>query len=170
MRHLGQMRVVQSIKSVEATNCSCTNTAKVLRYMRIHQIRHRAVVGSSSNRQGAINQCLLGYSLHIVCFSSSLSPVIVHGSCEVLNSSTDPMVSLSFTPVSLFTTNSNNCLFLFAVLHLRRQPDSTSVPSFCSGVSDSFMVSRIAILQTCNVVAVQKQRLASFQHLHNFSL
>ena len=32
------------------------------------------------------------------------------------------------------------------------------------------MVSRIPILQTCNCFVVWEQRLASFQHLHNYSL
>ena len=53
--------------------------SQVLRYRTylpsLH-LRHRAVVGSSSNRQGAISQCPLGFSLHIVCFPSSLS---LHG-------------------------------------------------------------------------------------------
>ena len=53
--------------------------SRVLRYVRIHQIRHRPVVGSSSNRKGAISQGLLGCSLHIAC-SSSLFPVMVHSS------------------------------------------------------------------------------------------
>ena len=42
-------------------------------YLYSIKLRHRAVVGSSSNRQGAISQCSLGYSLHIDCFSPSLS-------------------------------------------------------------------------------------------------
>ena len=54
--------------------------SQVQRHVRIHQIRHRAVVGSSSNRKSAISQCLLGCSLHIACSSSSLFPVMVHPS------------------------------------------------------------------------------------------
>ena len=55
-----------------------------LRYVRIHQMRHHVVVGSSSNRQGVISQCSLGYSMHTACFSSSLffsrhGPFIVRG-------------------------------------------------------------------------------------------
>ena len=53
--------------------------SQVLRYVHIHQIRHHAVVGSSSNRQSAINQCSLGDSLHTVCLLSS-SSVMVHSS------------------------------------------------------------------------------------------
>ena len=43
-----------------------------------------------------------------------------------------------------------------------------SSPSSCSGVGS--MVSRIPILQICNVVVVLKQILASFQHLRSSSL
>ena len=39
-------------------------------------------------------------------------------------------------PVSMFTTNSDNCLFLF-MLHIRRQLDSTDVAPGCCGVWDS---------------------------------
>ena len=38
-------------------------------------------------------------------------------------------------PVSMFTTNSDNCLFLF-MLHIRRQLDLTDVPSCCCRVWD----------------------------------
>ena len=68
--------------------------------------------------------------------------------------------------VSMFTTNSDNCLFLF-MLHIWRQLGSTPITLLWSVGS---MVSRIPILQTCNVVVVLNQRLASFQHLRSSSL
>ena len=43
-----------------------------------------------------------------------------------------------------------------------------SSPSSCSGVCGS-MVSGISILQTCNVVALLKQRLVLFEHLRSSS-
>ena len=121
---------------------------QVLRYVRTtaFQIRHRAVVCSFFQVivQRAISQGSLCHSLHIACFcsSSSLSssPVMVHSSCDVLNSSTAPMVSLSFAPVSMCTTNSDNCLLQFSVQHLRRRPDSTDVPSSCGGEWDPWSV------------------------------
>ena len=62
---------------------------QVLRYARIHQIRHRAVVGSLSNLQGAISQCSLGYSLHIACFSSSRHGPFIVGSGQLFHRSND---------------------------------------------------------------------------------
>ena len=71
-RRLCQLRFVQS-KSVEATNCFRERTQPYPEIVRIHQIRHRAVVSSSRLRKSATSQCSLGYSLRIACFSSSLS-------------------------------------------------------------------------------------------------
>ena len=68
--------------------------SEVLRYVRIQQIRLFAVVDSLSNHQSAINHCSLCYSLLTACFSSSLSPVMVHSSWEVLNSANDFIQSL----------------------------------------------------------------------------
>ena len=87
--------------------------SQVLKYVRIHQIRHRAVVGPSSNRQDAISQCSLACSLHVACFSSFLSFSFASWSIqswEGLNFSTGPVVS-AFAPVWMFTTRSDNCLF-----------------------------------------------------------
>ena len=106
--------------------------SQFLRYVRIHQIRQRAVVGSSSNRQSAISQCSLGYSLHIACFTSSFSLFLPSWSVHREKCSTLPPLQWfhpAFAPVSMFTTNSDICLFLFSVLHLRRRLDSTDVRS-----------------------------------------
>ena len=91
------------------------------------QIRHRVLSWAlSRNRQvrpvcvHAVTRCTL---LASFLYPLSLSPVTVHSSCQVLNSSTVPRVSLSFAPVSMFTTNSDICLFLFSVLHIRRRLD-----------------------------------------------
>ena len=94
------------------------------------------------------------------------------------------LVSLSLhISVLMFTTNVDICLFLchnfpctFLLCYV-----------FVSGLQSSHqlrdqfvivillwsvgsMVSRIPILQTCNVVEVLKHRLASFQHLRKFLL
>ena len=63
---------------------SCTNT-RVLRYVRIHQIYHRAVVDSSTDRKEAISQCftrLLVARCLLLLFSLSLFlfPVMVYSS------------------------------------------------------------------------------------------
>ena len=90
-RQFCQPRLVQPIQCVNSVKCVSFNSSRaskrptalvyahsqVLRYVRIHRIRHRADVATSSNRKGAISQCLLGYSLHIACFSLA---VMVHPS------------------------------------------------------------------------------------------
>ena len=111
--------------------------SQVLRNVRIHQIRHRAVVGSSSNRQGAISQCSLGHSLHMACVSSSSSLLLPSWSIHREKCSTLPPFQRfhsAFALVSMFTTSSDKCLFLLSVLHLRRRLDSTGGPSSCSAV------------------------------------
>ena len=77
------VQLIQRVNSVKCVSFKPSRASKrptvlvyeqieVLRYVRIHQVRHRTVFGSSSNRKDAISQCLLGDSLHIACFSSSL--------------------------------------------------------------------------------------------------
>ena len=68
------------------------------------------------------------------------------------------------TPVSMFTINAENCLFLCSCLLV-----CSSVTKSIVGSSPSSCSSRIPILKTCNVVVVLKQRLASFQHLRSSS-
>ena len=110
--------------------------SQVLRYVRIHQIRHRAVVGSSSS-QGAISQCSLGHSLHMACVSYSSSLLLPSWSIHREKCSTLPpsqWFHSAFALVSMFTTSSDKCLFLLSVLHLRRRLDSTGGPSSYSAV------------------------------------
>ena len=142
-------RSANRLSSNQSSAFSCSYTDKpspeIRAYHRIPDSSSRCcVLFLSSNCRGAISQGSLCHSLHIACFcsSSSLSssPVMVRSSCDVLNSSTAPMVSLSFAPVSMCTTNSDNCLLQFSVQHLRRRPDSTDVPSSCGGEWDSWSV------------------------------
>ena len=74
-------------------------------------------VTRSGNSSSLPPQCVLGDSWLIVCFSLSLSRLNVRS----LRSSSVSMVLLSFAPVSMHTTNSDKCPFLFCVLHLRRR-------------------------------------------------
>ena len=78
------VRPIQCVNSVKHVSFNLSKASKrptalvyehsqVVCYVRTHQIRHLLVVGSPSNRRGAISQCLLVYSFHIACFSSSLS-------------------------------------------------------------------------------------------------
>ena len=116
---------------------------QVQRYVRVHQIRHHAVIGSSSNRQGAICQCSLGYSLHMACVSSSFSLLLPSWSSHRERCSTLPPFQWfhsAFALVSMFTTSSDKCLFLLSVLHLRRRLVSTNGPSSCSVVWDPWSV------------------------------
>ena len=78
----------------------------------------------------SVTRCTLLASLS----SSSL----VRSSCQVLNSSTVPMVSLHFTPV--LTNMTNSVIFLFlSVSHIPHWLASTAVPSSCSGVWDPWL-------------------------------
>ena len=118
--------------------------SQVLRYVRIHQIRHRAVVGSSRNRQGAISQCSLCDSLHIACFPSSFSLLLPSWSIWSIHRekcSTLPPFQWfhsALAPVSMFTTDSNNCLFLFSSAPpTPARFNRCAIPrTSCSGVRD----------------------------------
>ena len=101
---------------------------------------------SSSNQQGAISQCLLGYSFHTACFSSSLSR---HGPLHPSRCSQQILTMVCIAPPT--SARFNSCALF-----------GTS----CSGVWDPRSVE--SILQTCSVVVVQKHRLALFRHLHGF--
>ena len=135
-------------------NCSCTNTPKS--WDTYSSTLSRSVVALwwalSRYRQGVTSQCSLGCSLQIAYLSSSShssSPVMVHSSWAVHNYSTVPMVSLSFAPVSMFTTNSDCCMF-HSVLHNWRRLDSTNVPSSCCGVWEPWSVEH----QSCKLAMV----------------
>ena len=117
------------------------------------------------SRSGAISQCSLGYSLHIAGLSSSLffshhGPLIVrsaqlfHRSNGFTQLCTRLAVHNQFSQLSV-------SVFCSAPPTLAR---FNRCPPSCSGLGS--MVSRIPILQTCNVVVVLKA-VASFQHLPN---
>ena len=80
------------------------------------------------------------------------------------------MVSLSFAPISMFTASADDCMFCISDLHVRRRLVATVVRSLVHLVveKDTLSVGHQSC-KLCNVVVVLKQRLASFQHLHNFS-
>ena len=113
------------------------------------------------------------------CFASCKcycchDPFIVRSS----NLSTIHWFHSACTSVSMFTINADNC---FCAIGSRSvcsnrflKPLTRSIIGFIAlqlvlecGIHG---VNRIPFLQTCNVVVVQKQRLASFQHLRSSSL
>ena len=147
-------------------SCSCTDTPKS-REMCAPSLA-RFVIESCCGLLQVIAK-VRPVSVHAVtrtaCFASSLFCNQGPSSCQVLNSSTVPRVSLSFAPVSMFTTNSDNYLFFF--LYIWRRLDSTDVPSSCNGVCDPWSVEYQSC--KCAKLIVRKQRLASFQHLRKFS-
>ena len=133
----------------------------------------RSVMGSFKQSQGATSQCSLGYSLHIACFSSSSLS---------LSSPSSPSFSRHGPSIREKCSTLPPSQWFHSVLHPSRR--SQQIPtmvcfflfctagagSTCSGVVVVCMVKRIPILQICHAVAVLKQRLVSFQHVHNFSL
>ena len=123
-------------------------------------------VGNYFRRNGSVHsvtRCTLLASPSLLLSS----PVIVHSSCQVLNSSTVPRASLSYALVSMFTINSDIfCFFCFA----HPSPARSNRCPIILWWSVGSMVSRIPILQMRTAVVGVKQRLASFQHLRNFSV
>ena len=129
-----------------AFSCSCTNTATSSE-MCVPSLSRFVIAPCRGLLQAlakvrpvtvhAVTRCTLLASLSLLLLLSP--PVVVHSSCPVLNTSTFPRVSLCFAP--MFTTSSDNCLFL-SVLHIQHGLDSTDVVPSCS----------------CSVVAVLKQR------------
>ena len=115
------VRPIQCVNSVKRVSFTLSRASRrpsalvhehsqVLCYVRTHQIRHLLVVGSPSNRRGAISQCLLVYSFHIACFSSSLSR---HGPLHPFRCTqqiltlvcTAPPTSARFNSCALFGTS-----------------------------------------------------------------
>ena len=98
---------------------------------------------SKFSRSGAVNQCSKFRAASCHC----VAPCPCFASC---NSSHDPFIVRSAQTRPPFTGFTQ-------LAHPSRCPRSTlTTVCFC-------------ILQTCNVVVVLKQRLASFQHLCSFS-
>ena len=130
--------------------------SQVLRYVRTHQIRHRAVVGFSSGRKSAISQCLLCYSLHIACFSASLLlslSLLPSWSIHREKCSTLPPFQWfhpAFAPVSMFTISCDFCLFETAARF-----NSCAIPgTSCCGVRDPWSVE----YQSCELAMFLQHR------------
>ena len=162
-RQLCQLTLLQPIQSVRSSLMMRFNQALLPRPERCayHQSPY-----SSWARSSQCSQCS---SLHVACLSFSSS----------LFSSHDPRANLVYS-----------CQGFHSVLHLSQpsQPFPTilsvlpvvhipalarlihNISPIISWWSMGSMVSTIRILQICNAVVVLKQRLAPFQHLHNFSL
>ena len=102
--------------------------------------------------------------------------VITDGSCATTawsvhrekcsNLSTVHSFHSASTSVSMFTINADNCTFLCSCLRVQIHH---RLVTFILWWSVGSTVSRIPILQTCSVVVVLKQGLASFQHLRSSS-
>ena len=131
-----------------------TNPLRLLVYQHSHVLRPVRTIALR------IRHSVLSWALskNRHCFSFSSSPIMVHSSCRVLNSSTVPRVSPCIAPVSMFTAISTLvCFFLFCtsgagrvVCGMHGQQKTTNpanVQSWCSN---------------------DKQRLASSQHLQPF--
>ena len=137
--------------------------SRVLKYVRTRQIRHGAVVQKCD--QSMFTRLLVAHCV-LLCFSLSLShhgPFIVR-SARLFHSSNGFIQLLHPSQCSqpvmtiVFCTSD--------VGSFQQLCDPWHIVWWCVGS----MISRIPILQTCNVVVAQQQRLASFQHLHNFPL
>ena len=127
VRQLGQMRFVQFIQSVEATNCSCVRTQP--------SPEIRAYPSDPSSRCCGLfkqSQKVRSVSVYSVTRCTLLASLSRHGPSIGEKCSTLPPFQWFhsiFAPVPMFTSNSDTCLFLFSVLHLRRRLDSTIVRS-----------------------------------------
>ena len=111
------MRFGQSIQSVEATNCSCTNTATSGDTC----VSIRSVIALSCTlpvlakvRLASVHSVLVAHFLLLSLPSWS----ITREKCSTLP--TFQWFHSASAPVSMFTAKSDNCLILFSVLHLRR--------------------------------------------------
>ena len=109
---------------------------QVQRYVRIRQIVLSWAL--SSICQSAINQfftrLIVAHCL-LLFFSLSYPSWSIHREkCSTL----PPFqwFHSAFASISVFTVNSDDCLFLFGVLHLRLRLYPTDVPSSCGGVWD----------------------------------
>ena len=160
-RQLGQLHFVQSIQSVEATNCLCTNTAK----SRDTCVSIRSIIALSWALQvifkvrsvsvHSVNGCTWVASLLLFSLFSRNGPFIVRSTRLFYRPSGFTQL---LNPSRGSTTNSDKCLFLF----LFCISDVVSIQQLlCDPLAHLWwsvgsMANRISILQTCNVVVVLK--------------